>query len=149
MNTKPRYYLEGKLSNSKSTEWRPVVLNEGLYMSLDEATEKHDFYTNFLNEDLKLNKRFGSGWYGWDGEFRIVEVTERLIEPDSPELLNQKDKVSKELAEAAVNYCVQIYQEYEPQEVEKFAPQPVREAWKVGKSIIEESNKDKLKNFEL
>jgi hypothetical protein len=60
--------------------------------------------------------------------------------------------VTDNLALAAINSCVDIYSDYEQSEVNKFAPKSVREAWNVGKMIMENEmneTRNKVKSLKL
>ena len=52
----------------------------------------------------------------------------------------------------AVNCCMDIYNDYDQEEVNKYAPPSVQEAWSVGRAIAEKekaATKEKIKDFEL
>jgi len=59
---------------------------------------------------------------------------------------------SRGLALMAVNCCMDIYNDYDQEEVNKYAPPSVQEAWSVGRAIAEKekaATKEKIKDFEL
>lgn len=52
----------------------------------------------------------------------------------------------------ALSACIEIYRDYEQEEVLRWAPECVQVAWEVGKAHLEDqrrSNRDKLKDFVL
>lgn len=61
--------------------------------------------------------------------------------------MDKEDIVSK-----AVNCCVDIYNDYDQDEVNKYAPPSLQKAWDVGRVIVNKEktkNREKLKDLEL
>ena len=70
MKVKTAYYLEGKISRNNCERWD--MIGEPSY-DLDFAKEYKAFYESMHDKEFK---------HGWDGEFRIIEVTEKIANLD-------------------------------------------------------------------